>query len=223
MISSLKKWLFSGLLCLMLLPSGCKPEGIIPSGDMETLFAEFYLSDACIESMNAVSGSPTFRPDSLRVYQPVIEKHGFTEDEFRTSLAYYLHRPSDMTKIFKHVHVRLEQEADRRIERVDIEEEEVEEEEAGQEKEDGSETKQPKGIVKEGVEPEIEREPGDLPKVKPAREANQKTEQKAEQKAEQKPETKIEPKPERKPDPKPSRKRKKMTKEELKRLEEGLK
>ena len=200
MISTVKKWLFSGLLCLLLLPSGCQPEGIIPPRDMETLFAEFYLTDACVETMNSVSGSPTFRPDSLRVYQPLIEKHGFTEDEFRASLAYYLHHPSDMVKIFKHVRVRLEQEADRPVDRMDTEEVEldaVEQEE--QEEENLNEQKQPKGIVKEGVEPEIEKEPDALPEVK------------------------LDKKPERKPDPKPSLKRKRMTKEDLKRLEEGLK
>ena len=203
MNSTVKKWLVSGFLCLLLLPSGCRPEGIIPPSDMENLFAEFYLADACIETTNAEAGSPTFRPDSLRVYQPIIEGHGFTEDEFRTSLAYYLHRPSDMSKMFKHVRVRLEQEADRPVARIDTEDAEEVEDRIDLEEEDGAVTKHPKGIVKEGVEPALEREPGDLPEVKRAPD--------------------LTPKPEKKPDPKPSRKRKKMTKEDLKRLEEGLK
>lgn len=201
MISTVKKWLFAGLLCLLLLPSGCRPEGIIPPGDMETLFAAFYMADASIETLNATSGTPTFRPDSLRVYQPIIEGHGYTEDAFRASLDYYLHRPSDMVKMFKHVRVRLEQEADRPVEQLDTEdagEEEIDPEEA-----DGAVTKHPRGIVKEGVEPELEREPGDLPEVKRVPD--------------------LVPKPEKKPDPKPSRKRKKMSKEDLKRLEEELK
>ena len=203
MISTVKKWLFTGVLCLLLFPSGCRPEGIIPPGEMETLFAEFYLADACIETVNAEEGSPLFRPDSLRVYQPLIEKHGFTEDEFRASLAYYLHRPSDFSKMFKHVRVRLEQEADRPVDWVDTEDAEDVGEEIELEEKDGAVTKHPRGIVKEGVEPELEREPEDLPEVK----------------LEKKPETKQDPNP----NPKLSRKRKRMTKEDLKRLEEELK
>ena len=200
MIPKVKKWLFAGLLCLVLLPSGCKPEGIIPRNDMENLFAEFYMADACVETMNTTAGNGLFHPDSLRVYQPIIEKQGYTEDMFRESLDYYLHRPAEMVKIFKHVRVRLEEEADRPVERMDTEE--IDEEEAPEE-ENGEVTEKPK----EGIEPEIEREPGNIPAVKPS------------QQVEEKPE----PKPEHKKEPKPAKKRKRMTKQDLKRLEEELK
>ena len=200
MISRVKKWLFAGLLCLMLLPCGCQPEGIIPRSEMETLFTEFYMADACIETMNTSAGNGLFHPDSLRIYQPIIEKQGYTEEMFRESLAYYLHRPSDMVKMFKHIRIRLEEEADRPV--AELNTEEVEEEEAP-EQEDGEMTEKPK----EGIEPEIEREPGNIPAVKPS------------QQVEEKPE----PKPEPKKAPKPAKKRKKMTKSDLKRLEEELK
>lgn len=198
MIPKVKKWLFAGVLCLMLLPAGCRPEGIIPPADMENLFAEFYLADACIETMNSSVGNGLFYPDSVRVYQPIIEKQGYSEDAFRESLDYYLHRPSEMVKIFKHVHARLELEADRPVEKLDTED--AEEEEAPDQEEE--ETVTEKKPVKEGIEPEIEREPGELPTVKPVPEQLQKEE---------------------KPAPKPAKKRKRMTKSDLKRLEKELK
>ena len=198
MIPKVKKWLFAGLLCLMLLPAGCRPEGIIPPAGMEDLFAEFYLADACIETMNSSVHDGLFYPDSIRIYQPIIEKQGYSEDAFRESLDYYLHRPSEMVKIFKHVHARLELDADRPVEKIDTED--VEEEDAPEQAEEEIATE--KKTVKEGIEPDIEREHGDLPAVKPAQEKPQK---------------------EDKPAPKPANKRKRMTKSDLKRLEEELK
>ena len=198
MIPKVKKWLFAGLLCLMWLPAGCRPEGIISPADMENLFAEFYLADACIETMNSSVHDGLFYPDSIRIYQPIIEKQGFSEDAFRASLDYYLHRHSEMVKIFKHVHSRLELDADRPVEKIDTED--VEEEDAPEQMEEEIATE--KKAVKEGIEPEIEREPGNLPAVKPVQEKPQKEEN---------------------PAPKPANKRKRMTKSDLKRLEEELK
>lgn len=103
------------LLCcaftlLPLLP-GCKPEGIIPPEGMEMLFADFYRADATIEVLHE-SALPVDL-DSMRVYLPIVEAHGYTKDEFRASLEHYLHHPDQMVKIFDRVKADLEREADR--------------------------------------------------------------------------------------------------------------
>ena len=179
-----KKWFLSGLICLLLLPAGCQPEGIIPPDDMETLFAEFYMADASIEQMNMSSSrAHGVHPDSLKVYQPILEKHGFTEEMYRESLAYYLHRPTEMVSMFKHVRLRLEKEADQPVLQKDAdEEEEAMDVEAGPSDEK----------IREGTEPPLEQ----LDRKEP---------------------------PEKKTPRKPKMKRKKMTENDLKRLEEELK
>ena len=177
-----KKWFLSGLICLLLLPAGCQPEGIIPPDDMETLFAEIYMADASIEQMNLTSSrAHGVHPDSLKVYQPILEKHGFTEEMYRESLAYYLHRPTEMVSMFKHVRLRLEKEADQPVLQEEADEEEMD-----------VETEPSDEAVREGTEPSVERlDRKDLPEKKTPR--------------------------------KPKMKRKKMTENDLKRLEEELK
>lgn len=192
-----KKCLQAGLTALLLLPAGCRQNGIIPSRDMETLFAAFYMADACIESANGSRAETYLNPDSMHVYKPILEKHGYTDTAFIQSLDYYLHHPKDLSAIFKKVRVRLEKEAERPLEIVDGDAEDVISEEEAPE--DAME-------VREGAEPAIER----IEEV-------DKTE---------KEEPGIKPDPERKPQPKPVRKeskRKRMSKDDLKRLEEELK
>jgi len=140
------------------LTTGCRPEGIIPPEDMVTLFSEFYLADAYIETANDHSSEIVRHIDSLRVYLPLIEQQGYTKETFRASVEYYLHRPDELDGIFDQVHARLEEQraAAEKAEqealiRAEIEEEV--EEEAGEEA--GTETKE---AVREGVEPEIEKD-----------------------------------------------------------------
>ena len=172
-----KKCLLAGLTVLLLLPAGCRQKDIIPSRDMEILFAEFYLADACIETANGSRTENYLSPDSMHVYRPILEKHGYTDTMFQQSLDYYLHHPKDLTAIFKKVRVRLEKEADRPLDLADDTEEVVSEEEVTEEEAE----------VREGSEPAIEKEePGSKPVRKESR-------------------------------------RKRMSKDDLKRLEEELK
>lgn len=206
MNSSVKKCFLAGLTALLLLPAGCRQSEIIPSRDMETLFAEFYLADACIESANDSHAETYLNPDSLHVYRPILEKYGYTDTVFQQSMSYYLHHPKDLSAIFKRVRIRLEKAADQPLDRfgddaadgVISEEEEVTEEEVE---------------LHEGSEPAIEKEPGD---VRPAKKPEKI--EKADRVEEKKPAPKPEPRPQRK-----ESKRKRMSKDDLKRLEEELK
>lgn len=150
MVPKVRKWFLGGLTGLLLLQAACRPEHVIPSGEMEVLFAEFYLADACIEARNGATRDAVMNPDSLHIYLPILEKHGFTDTMFQASLDYYLHRPRELVSIFKRVRGRLEKAADFSPAELDIErmdgltEEEAPEEETG---------------LREGSEPEIERKP----------------------------------------------------------------
>jgi len=77
---------------------GCEPEGIIPPKDMTSLIAAFYQADATLDEWQNV-GSGRMNFDSLRVYRPILEAHGYTDEDFRASISYYLHDPKTLEKI----------------------------------------------------------------------------------------------------------------------------
>ena len=85
------------LLPLLTLLVGCRPEGVIPSGDMVAILSDFYLADAYIESNPDIEGVW----QNYRIYEPIVEKHGYDKAAFNESLSWYLHHPDKLQKIFK--------------------------------------------------------------------------------------------------------------------------
>ena len=92
--------------------TGCQPEGIIPPKDMSSLVAAFYQADATIDEVQE-GGHGRMNFDSLRVYRPILEARGYTDEDFRTSLDYYLHEPKALEKIFTQARNELLKMADR--------------------------------------------------------------------------------------------------------------
>jgi hypothetical protein len=92
--------------------TGCQPEGIIPPKDMTSLVAAFYQADATIDELQE-GGHGRMNFDSLRVYRPILEARGYTDEDFRTSLDYYLHEPKTLEKIFTQARDELLKMADR--------------------------------------------------------------------------------------------------------------
>ena len=87
------------LAVLLLSPlAGCRQEGVIPARDLTQILADFYEVDAAIDLMQENSRDWE-NVDSLRVYRPILEAHGFTDEDFRHSLDYYLHNPKTLIKI----------------------------------------------------------------------------------------------------------------------------
>ena len=132
--------------------SACRPEGIIPPDAMVSLFTEFYQADATIELTNEIAAASPVRVDSLRVYLPIIMEKGYTKEEFRASMDYYLRHPDDMSKIIGKVKARLDQEAKEAGKRIDPMSLDVEEEE------DAVEERRA-----EGTEPKLEQLEDSLP------------------------------------------------------------
>jgi len=171
-------------IALTLLLGGCQEEGIIPPAEMSSLIAEFYLADASIE-MAQEEGSKEMRyVDSLKVYEPILVAHGFTAEDFRISINFYLHDPKQLDKIFRHSRLQLETLAEKQPDQLDMEDAE----------EPGmlENPPVPRDLM-EGAEPEQER---------------------LEEKAGA--DSSAKPKPQR-------HRRKKMTRDELKQLEQELK
>ena len=214
----LKKIIWAGGLCLVLL-TGCRPEGIIPPDDMVNLFTEFYEADACIETLGYGNYEITKHVDSLRVYEPIIERYGYTKEMFRESLTYYLRKPDEIIPIFDRVYDRLSKrsdDAEKVMARLEAEEaEEAEKIVEGRDKED------------------VDLEPDELEEVEPAPAVEiKKDEVPVRVEDTVKPVRQVEPirpaepvKPAVDTSAAPGKKpiRKKLTKKDLKRLEEELK
>ena len=132
--------------------SACRPEGIIPPDVMVSLFTEFYQADATIELTNEIAAASPVKVDSLRVYLPIIMEKGYTKEEFRASMDYYLRHPDDMSKIIGKVKARLDQEAKEAGKRIDPMSLDMEEEE------DAVEERRA-----EGTEPKLEQLEDSLP------------------------------------------------------------
>ena len=118
-----KAFVAAGLFLLLLLP-GCRPEGIIPPEEMSSLFAAFYQADASVELAQEMTTGEHLHYDSIRVYRPILEEHGYTEEMFRASLNYYLHNPAKLVKICDRACDWLENEADKEIDEEEMEKEE---------------------------------------------------------------------------------------------------
>ena len=128
--------------------TGCRPEGVIPPKDLSSLFAEFYRADATIDVMQE-SGSKTVIYDSLRIYRPILEAHGYTDEDFRNSLNYYLHDPKTLVKICTKARDELTKLADREANEPFVDDQDSEAEPMVEER--------VPQVVKEGVEPEAEK------------------------------------------------------------------
>lgn len=202
---NVKNWCLAALFALALIVSGCRPEEVIAPDEMVAIFSDFYLTDATVEVANTASTHGPVRVDSVRMYQPLLEKRGYTKEQFRSSLSYYMHRPDAMDAIFKRVIDGLEAQA-RQDERneilLDTEDRDIEVAD--------------EVTVVEGAEPGIEKQPHiekeeiaeEVKDVKDAKEVKEEKPVKEKEKPKEK---------ERKS------KRKKVSQKDLKRLEEELK
>lgn len=84
------------ILLLILLSSCSNKENVIPHKAMVNIIGDMYLADQYIEER------PEFRAqmDSLLLYEAVAQRHGYTFDDFRTSIAYYLEQGDELKKMY---------------------------------------------------------------------------------------------------------------------------
>lgn len=80
----------------------CRPDGIIGREDMSDIYYDFYMADRYLNATNQNTLG-----DSVHIYIPIIEKHGYTFEEYQQTVNYYLHKPEELTKIFKLTEIKL--------------------------------------------------------------------------------------------------------------------
>ena len=83
------------LLLLVLLSACSSGEKVIPGKEMVKIIGDMYLADQYIECR------PEFRGqmDTLLLYEAVAQRHGYTFDDYRNSVAYYLEQGDEFKKM----------------------------------------------------------------------------------------------------------------------------
>lgn len=91
----MKKYLFL-ILPLALLCTSCSEKKYIPKEDMAAIVYDCILTDKYLETEMPYRA----QADTTLVYLPVLEKHGYTQDQFLESLKYWLSQPKEMKEIY---------------------------------------------------------------------------------------------------------------------------
>jgi len=79
---------------------------LIPRSEMVDIYEEMFLTDQWLISNSA----ELKKADSLRLYEPIFNKYGYTTDDFRSSSSYYLQDPRRFARILQRTVSRLSDE-----------------------------------------------------------------------------------------------------------------
>ena len=83
------------MLLLLLCGTGCHRAVVIPKEDMASIYAEMMVMDQWIK-INHMSR----QADTTLVYLPIIEKYGYTMEDWQKSVGKYSSQPAKYSKIF---------------------------------------------------------------------------------------------------------------------------
>lgn len=81
-----------------------REEKVIPKDELSEIYAEMFLMDQWIFSHPEARRSA----DTSFVYEPIFEKYGYTSDDYRASMDYYLKDPDKYARILRETSVILE-------------------------------------------------------------------------------------------------------------------
>ena len=77
--------------------SSCRDSRVIDEEDMAKIYAEMLMTDQWIRENPEVKNLA----DTTLVYEPILKKYGYTSENYRYSVNYYLDRPKDFAEIMK--------------------------------------------------------------------------------------------------------------------------
>lgn len=92
--------LFRHILCVfaaVMTLFSCSRDGVIPEDDFAEIYAEMLLVDQWVISTPRVR---TMADTSL-VYEPILNRYGYTSEDYRRSMKAYLEEPEEYAKIFE--------------------------------------------------------------------------------------------------------------------------
>lgn len=81
------------------LPVSCvKDEAeVIPRGQLARIYSEMLVMDQWIQS----TPGTRVMADTSRVYEPILEKYGYSSEDYRASVDYYMNDPERFSRIFR--------------------------------------------------------------------------------------------------------------------------
>lgn len=95
----------SVLLAVVCTFVSCRREGkVIPRSRMAEIYAEMFVADQLI----AQDASLRRTADTTLVYEPIFQKYGYTSDDYRASVEYYIKDPDRYARILRNTGVILE-------------------------------------------------------------------------------------------------------------------
>lgn len=84
----------------------CTPKGVIPRDDLSKIYAEMFMLD---QHLNAQSELRSM-VDTVRVYEHIFKKYGYTTEDYIFSMDYYVKNPDRYGKVLKETQSILEKE-----------------------------------------------------------------------------------------------------------------
>ena len=110
----LNKYIFVLILYTLLFTlSGCRPKGILHSGEMREVLVDLHKTDAMLQ----VSGQLYIPIEEKNLYYAqVLAKHGVTQAQFDSSIVWYTAHPQLFDKIYPKVMAELKDEETRFLE-----------------------------------------------------------------------------------------------------------
>ena len=93
--------LTAALVCL---PSCRDRKDIIPKGTMSKIYYDIYMTDEAVD----VNYGLRKMADTMRIYEPIFNKYGYTTEDYNRSVSFYLERPDKFESVFEDTKTMLE-------------------------------------------------------------------------------------------------------------------
>ena len=94
-MARLKTYLLIAVLCALSLVSCSRRGRVIPESDMTSIYMDMFMADQWLTEFSKY----TARADTTLFYDPIFKKYGYTFNDFRQSLEYYVDHPDKYMKI----------------------------------------------------------------------------------------------------------------------------
>lgn len=91
-------------ISLLCLPSCKDKEGLIPEDTMAQIYYDIYMTDEAVD----VNYRLRRMADTMRVYEPIFNKYGYTTDDYNRSVSFYMERPDRFENVFENTKTMLE-------------------------------------------------------------------------------------------------------------------
>ena len=92
-------YFFIALIFLSIMASCARKARVIPKSKLEKIYMEMLLVDQWI----GLEWSNTRVADTSVVYEQIFEKYGYTSNDYRKSVSYYMEDPDGFAKIFENI------------------------------------------------------------------------------------------------------------------------